>query len=66
MISYFFFLLLAIAVLFMFYVALSSDKPNILNYEKALQNKYASWEQDLTQREHVVREKELELKIQAP
>lgn len=65
-ISYFLNVVLAIAVLFMFYVALSSDKPNILNYEKALQNKYASWEQDLTQREHVVREKELELKIQAP
>lgn len=64
--SYFLNVVLAIAVLFMFYVALSSDKPNILNYERALQNKYASWEQELTQREQVVREKELELKIQMP
>lgn len=62
-ISYFLNVVLAIAVLFMFYVALSSDNPNILNYENAVQNKYASWEQELTQREQVIREKELELKI---
>ena len=61
-ISYFLNVVLAIAVLFMFYVALSSDNPNILNYESAVQDKYASWEQELTQREQVVREKELEFK----
>ena len=55
--------LLAIAVAFMFYVALSSDNPNILNYETALENRYSAWEQQLTQREQVIREKELELKI---
>lgn len=65
-ISYFLNIVLAVAVLFMFYVALSSDNPNILNYEKALQNKYAAWEQELTGREQNVREKELELKIQTP
>lgn len=55
--------LLAMAVAFMFYVALSSDNPNILNYENALENRYSAWEQELTQREQVIREKELELKI---
>lgn len=55
--------LLAIAVAFMFYVALSSDNPNILNYETALENRYSAWEQQLSQREQVIRAKELELKI---
>lgn len=55
--------LLAAAVAFMFYVALSSDNPNILNYETALENRYSTWEQELTEREQVIRAKELELKI---
>ena len=54
---------LAAAVVAMFAVALNADQPNILNYEKAIQNKYATWEQELTEREQVVREKELELQI---
>ena len=33
-------------------------------YERNLQNKYASWEQELTQREQTVREKERELHIE--
>lgn len=56
-------ILLAAAVAFMFYVALSSDNPNILNYETTLENRYAAWEQELYQREQTIREKELELKI---
>ena len=36
---------------------------NILNYEKAVTDRYASWEQDLTEREAAVREKERELRI---
>lgn len=55
--------LLALAVAFMFYVALSSDNPNILNYETALENRYAAWEQQLTEREQVIRAKEMELRI---
>ncbi len=55
--------LLAMAVAFMFYVALSSDNPNILNYETALENRYATWEQQLSEREQLIRERELELKI---
>lgn len=54
---------LAAAVIAMFAVALNADQPNILNYENAIQNKYATWEQELTEREQVVREKELELQI---
>ena len=55
---------LAILVGFMFFVAVDSDNPNVLNYENAINNKYASWEQELSQREKAVREKERELKIE--
>lgn len=39
----------------MFVIALNSNHPNILNYEKAIINKYASWEQDLKLRESELR-----------
>ncbi|MBO5335922.1 MAG: hypothetical protein J6A94_02170 [Lachnospiraceae bacterium] len=55
---------LIIAVIAMFVITLNSSQPNILNYKKNLENQYATWEQELTEREAVVREKELELKIQ--
>lgn len=55
--------LLAAAVIAMFVLALSSSHPNILNYRTAILNKYASWQQDLSEREQVIREKERELKI---
>lgn len=54
---------LVVAVIAMFAIALNSDQPNVLNYEKALTNKYASWEQQLTEREQAVRERERELNI---
>ena len=55
--------LLVIAVILMFVVAINSRQPNILNYRTAILNEYASWEQDLQEREQVIREKERELKI---
>lgn len=58
-------LVLAAAVIAMFVITLKSDQPNILNYEKAITNRYASWEQELTEREKAVRIKERELNIQA-
>lgn len=58
-------IVLTIAVLAMFIITLNSDQPNILNYEKAITNKYASWEQQLTEREKAIREKERELNIEA-
>lgn len=56
-------ILLAAAVIAMFVLALSSSHPNILNYRSAILNEYASWQQDLAEREQVIREKERELKI---
>lgn len=43
----------------LFAIALTSDNPNILNYENTLQNRYAEWEEKLKEREAAVREKEL-------
>lgn len=54
---------LAIAIIAMFVITLNSEQPNVLNYEKALTNRYAGWEQELTEREQVIREKERELKL---
>lgn len=56
-------IVMIIAIIAMFVITLNSDQPNILNYEKNIQNKYATWEQELTQREQAVREKERELHI---
>lgn len=55
--------LLLVAVIAMFVVALSSNHPNILNYRSSILNEYASWQQELSEREQVIREKERELKI---
>ncbi len=51
-------LILVILAAAMFLIMLQSDSPNIVNYEKAILNKYSAWEQELTDREHAVREKE--------
>lgn len=51
-------LLLTAAVGGMFAIALTNDQPNILNYERALVNKYAAWEQELQEKEEEIREKE--------
>ena len=57
-------IVMVIAIIAMFIITLNSDQPNVLNYERNLQNKYATWEQELTQREQTVREKERELHIE--
>ncbi len=55
--------LLALAICAMFAISLKSDQPNIFNYERALRDKYSAWEQELTEREQAVRDRELELKL---
>ena len=55
--------LLVIAIVAMFYISYVSEQPNVVNYERALTSKYASWEQELTEREQAIREKERELKV---
>lgn len=52
-------LLLLVAV--MFYISMTGSNPTVLNYEQAIQNKYSQWENELSERESRVREKEREL-----
>lgn len=54
-------ILLVAAVGGMFFIATTSSNPNVLNYEKAIVNKYATWEQELSERENDLREREQEL-----
>lgn len=56
--------LLAVLVFAMFAITLKSDNPNILNYKQAILNEYATWEQELSERENRIREKERELDIE--
>ncbi|SEK30693.1 hypothetical protein SAMN02910377_00530 [Pseudobutyrivibrio ruminis] len=51
---------LLLCVLGMFYVSTTINSPTILDYEEKLIDKYSSWEQDLTEREEAIREKEQE------
>ena len=43
---------LALMVVAMFFIATTGKNPNILNYENAIINKYAEWEQELREREN--------------
>lgn len=56
-------IVLVITIGAMFVIANTSNNPTILNYEEVLQNKYASWEQDLQKREADLEKKEKLLKI---
>ena len=52
---------LVAAVVAMFVITLKADQPNILNYERAITDRYAAWEQELTEREQELRIREIEL-----
>ena len=54
---------LIILVVAMFIITLQGENTNILNYKTVLINKYATWEQELTNREEAVKIKERELNI---
>ena len=47
----------------MLLITLHGSTPNAINYKNAITNQYAEWEQELKEREAVVREKERELNI---
>jgi hypothetical protein len=55
---------LLIGVGIMFWIAMNTDHPNILNYETAITNRYAAWDQELTERERAVKQAERELDLQ--
>ncbi len=50
---------LILCVAGMFYVNSTINSPTILDYEEKLIDKYSAWEQELTEREAAVKEKEL-------
>ena len=54
-------MLLVIAMIAMFVISLNSDSPNIINYKRVITDQYATWEQELTEREQAIREREREL-----
>lgn len=54
---------LAVCVAAMFAITVTSSSTTILNYETELINKYEAWEQELSEREEAILEKEEELGI---
>ena len=54
-------IILGALVIAMFAIAMNGNNPNILNYQRVLEDRYATWEQDLSEREAVIREKEAEI-----
>lgn len=53
--------ILAFMVAAMFVISLNGSNPNILNYKKNIENEYAAWEQELTEREQEIRLKEAQM-----
>ncbi len=51
-------IILAISIVGMFIISSTSSHPTILNYEEEIVNRYAAWEQELTEREAALREAE--------
>lgn len=52
-----------VSICIMFLITATSGQTTILNYEKKIQDRYAQWEQNLTQREKAIREEEQELEL---
>lgn len=53
--------ILLTVIIIMFIITINGENPNIINYENAVVDKYATWEQELSERETIVRQKEQEL-----
>lgn len=54
-------IVLFMVILAMFIIAWKSETPNMINYRTTIINEYSEWEQDLQEREKIIREKEREL-----
>lgn len=55
--------ILVCLVIALFAITLTGENANAINYRNAIVNEYSQWEQELTERENTVREKERELGI---
>lgn len=49
---------LVVIVILLFVITLTGENANALNYKRVLEDKYASWEEELTQRENALRQQE--------
>lgn len=56
-------IILILLIIALFVINIKGSTPTVLNYKFAIENEYASWEQELKERENAVREKERELNI---
>ena len=56
-------IMLIIIVIIMFVIVAWGETDNMINYKRNITNRYAEWEEQLKERESVIREKERELKI---
>ncbi len=52
---------LLLVVIGMIVITLLDDSPNIINYENKILNQYAEWEEELKEREQIIKEKEQQL-----
>ena len=50
---------LVVIVILQFRIFTDSDNLNILNYKERLNKQYESWEEDLTERQRILNEKNL-------
>ena len=55
--------ILSLLIIAMFVISLNASAPNILNYRHVIENEYSEWNEELQNREDVIREKERELNI---
>lgn len=55
--------ILVVALIAMFIIANTGNHPNVINYKHNLENTYAEWEEQLNDREKLIRQKEAELQI---
>lgn len=60
-ISRIFCIILIAVVIAMFGISLTTSNANILNYERVIQDKYASWAQELTDKENALKNRERQI-----
>lgn len=55
---------MVIIIIGMFAITIMGENVNILNYRYKIENEYSIWQQELEEREAVIREKEAELRLE--
>lgn len=52
---------LVVAIIIMIIISMTASNPNVINYERKLQDKYATWQEQLKQQEESLKAREAEL-----